>query len=212
MAFEDPSKRQKLLDGHVRLVRFIKQFGCDHLKVNTNVRRPEGTSAEDLKQMAITLNELGKRTSGEGLKFSVHPHMWTQLENRREIDTIAESTDPRHVNFVVDTGHITMAGIDPVELTRAYSSRIVEFHLKDVMPENKGGARQRRERNDVMKDPIFFELGKGGVDFPALKAHLDKTGWQGWLTVELDSSPYRPPKESARISRDYIEKILRIKV
>jgi inosose dehydratase len=212
MAFEDPSKRQKLLDDHVRLVRFIKQFGCDHLKVNTNVRRPEGTTAEDLKQMAISLNELGKRTSAEGLKFSVHPHMWTQLENRREIDAIAESTDPRHVNFVVDTGHITMAGIDPVELTRAYSSRIVEFHLKDVAPEYKGGARQRRERNDVMKDPIFFELGKGGVDFPALKAHLDKTGWQGWLTVELDSSPYRPPKESARISRDYIEKILHIKV
>jgi hypothetical protein len=30
--------------------------------------------------------------------------------------------------------------------------------------------------------------------------------------VELDSSPYRPPKESARISREYIESKLRIKV
>src|ERR1700722_8366787 len=36
MAFEDPGKRQKLLDDHMRLVRFIKQFGCDHLKCNTN--------------------------------------------------------------------------------------------------------------------------------------------------------------------------------
>jgi len=212
MAFEDPSKRQKLLDDHMRLVRFIKQFGCDHLKCNTNGRRPEGTTPEDLKQMAITMNELGKRITAEGLKFSVHPHMWTQLENRREIDTIAETTDRRYVNFVLDTGHITMAGIDPVELARAYSSRIIEFHLKDVGPENRGGAKQRRERNDVMKDPIFFELGKGGVDFPAIKAHLDKTGWQGWLTVELDSSPYRPPKESARISREYIEKTMHIKV
>ena len=50
------------------------------------------------------------------------------------------------------------------------------------------------------------------MDFPAIKAHLDKTGWQGWLTVELDSSPYRLPKESARISREYIEKTLHIKV
>lgn len=212
MAFEDPSRRQKLLDDHLRLVRFIKLFGCDHLKCNTNARRAEGTTAEDLKQMAVTMNELGKRTTAEGLKFSVHPHMWTQLENRREIDAIAGSTDPRYVNFVLDTGHITMAGMDPVELTRAYSARIVEFHLKDVAPENRGGAKVRRERNDVMKDPIFFELGKGGVDFPGIKAHLDKTGWQGWLTVELDSSPYRPPKESARISREYIEKTLHIKV
>ena len=138
--------------------------------------------------------------------------MWTQLENRHEIDAIAESTDPRYVNFVLDTGHITMAGMDPVELTRAYSSRIIEFHLKDVAPENRGGAKHRRERNDVMKDPIFFELGKGGVDFAGIKAHLDKTAWQGWLTVELDSSPYRPPKESAQISRKYIEKTLGIKV
>src|SRR5713226_2282625 len=178
MAFEDPSKRQKLLDDHMRLVRFIKQLGCDHLKVNTNVRRPTGTTSEDLKEMALTLNELGKRITAEGLKFGVHPHMWTQLENRREIDTIAETTDARYVNFVLDTGHITMAGIDPLELTRAYGSRIIEFHLKDVRPENRGGARQRRERNDVMKDPIFFELGKGGVDFSGIKAHLDKTSWK----------------------------------
>jgi inosose dehydratase len=68
------------------------------------------------------------------------------------------------------------------------------------------------DRNDPMADPIFFPLGLGGVDFPAIKAHLDKIGWQGWLTVELDSSPSRPPKESARISRDYIEKTLKIKV
>jgi sugar phosphate isomerase/epimerase len=212
MAFEDPARRQKLLDDHMRLVRFIKLLGCDHLKVNTHGRRPDGTTGEDLKQMAITLNELGKRIVAEGLAFAVHPHMWTQLENRREIDTIAETTDPRYVHFVLDTGHITIAGMDPVELARVYSSRIIEFHLKDVAPENRGGARQRRERNDAMKDPIFFELGKGGVDFPGLKAVLDKAGWRGWLTVELDSSPSRPPKESARISREYIENKLHIQV
>jgi pimeloyl-ACP methyl ester carboxylesterase len=29
---------------------------------------------------------------------------------------IAEATDPKFVHFVLDTGHITMAGMDPVEL------------------------------------------------------------------------------------------------
>ena len=122
------------------------------------------------------------------------------------------STDPKHVGFVLDTGHITMAGIDPVELARTLGHRIIEFHLKDTQPEHRGGAKQRRERNDAMKDPIFFELGKGGVDFPAIKKHLDDIGWRGWLTVELDSSPSRPPKESARISKNYIESTLGIKV
>jgi inosose dehydratase len=212
MHFEDESRRQKILDDHLRLVRFIKQFGCDHLKINTGPRRPEGTTAADLKGMAATLNELGKRISGEGLKFGVHAHMWTEFENRHEVDAIMEATDPKHVWFVLDTGHITMAGMDPVELTRALGHRIIEFHLKDVKPEHRGGARKRVDRNDPMTDPIFFALGTGGVDFPAIKAHLDKIGWQGWLTVELDSSPARPPKESARISREYIEKRLKVPV
>jgi sugar phosphate isomerase/epimerase len=212
MHFEDESRRPKLLDDHLRLVRFIKRFGCDHLKINTGQRRPQGTTASDLRNIAATLNELGKRISDEGLKFGVHAHMWTQFENRKEVNAIMESTDPKHVWFVLDTGHITMAGMDPVELTRTLGHRIIEFHMKDVKPEYRGGAKQRRERNDVMADPIFFELGKGGVDFLAIKSHLDKIGWQGWMTVELDSSPARPPKESARISREYIEQNLKIPV
>jgi inosose dehydratase len=205
MRFEDPARHTKIIEDHLRLVRFIKKLGCDHLKINMGPRRPEGTTDEDLKQMAVVLNELGRRISGEGLKFGVHAHMWSQFENRREVDRILETTDPKHVWFILDTGHITMAGMDPVDLTRRLGHRIIEFHLKDVDPAHKGGAKKRRDRNDPMKDPIFFELGKGGVDFRAIRTHLDGIGWKGWLTVELDSSPFRPPKESARISREYLE-------
>ena len=213
MHFEDSSKHEKIFEQHMSLARFVKRLGCDHLKINTGPRRPAGTTAQDLKNMAAVLDMLGHRMGDEtGLKFGVHAHMWTQLENRHEIDTIMASTDPKHVGFVLDTGHITMAGIDPVELARSLGHRIIEFHLKDTQPEHRGGAKQRRERNDAMKDPIFFELGKGGVDFPAIKKHLDDISWHGWLTVELDSSPSRPPKESARISKDYIESTLGIKV
>jgi sugar phosphate isomerase/epimerase len=207
MHFEDASRRRKILDDHLRLVRFIHLFGCDHLKINTGPRRPEGSSAADLETMAATFNELGRRTSDLGLKLGIHAHLWTQFETRHEIDTIMAATDPRHVYFVLDTGHITMSGMDPVELTRALGHRIIEFHLKDVKPEYRGGAKRIPERNDPMRDPIFFALGTGGVDFPAIKTHLDKIGWQGWMTVELDSSPARPPRESARISREYLEKI-----
>jgi len=213
MHFEDLAQHEKILEQHLRLARFIKRLGCDHLKINTGPRRPEGTTAQDLKNMAAVFDMIGHRMSDEtGLKFGVHAHMWTQFQNRHEIDTIMASTDPRHVGFVLDTGHITMAGIDPVELTRALGHRIIEFHLKDTKPENRGGAKKILERpNDAMKDPIFFELGKGGVDFPGIKAHLDEIAWRGWLTVELDSSPYRPPKESAGISRSYIEDRLGIR-
>ncbi len=202
--FEDPARHEKLLADHMRLGRFIRYFGCNHMKINLGPRRPTATTAEDLKHMSEVLEKLGRQLKGEGIRLAIHAHMWNQFENRREIDYLMEHTDASHVGFVLDTGHITMAGIDPVELARTLGHRIAEFHMKDTKPEHRGGARQRLDRPDMMKDPCFFALGHGGVDFPALKKHLDSIGWQGWLTVELDSSPMRPPKESARISRSYL--------
>ena len=212
MHFEDPARHEKIYADHLRLARFIKNFGCTHLKINLGPRRPEGTTDEDLRHIAKALQELGRRLRAEGVKLAPHAHMWSQFENRREIDFVMQNTDPKDVYFVLDTGHITMAGIDPVELARKLGHRILEFHMKDVKPENRGGAKTRLAKMDGMNDPCFFPLGNGGVDFPALKAHLDKIGWQGWLTVELDTSPWRPPKESARISREYLEKTLAVKV
>lgn len=212
MSFEDASRRDKIIEEHMALVRFIKGFGCDHLKINTGRRRPEGTTREDLKVMSATFNELGRRISDEGLKFGVHAHLWTQLQDRKEIDAVMELTDPRHVYFVLDTGQITMAGMDAVELTRVYVNRIIEYHLKDTRPEHRGGNKgPLPTREQYLKEPIFFELGTGGVDYPGILAILKKNAWQGWLTVELDESR-RGPKESARISKEYIEKVLKLKV
>lgn len=204
MHFEDPSKHKQIIEEHLRLVRFIKRFGCGHLKINMGPRRPAGTTPADLKAMAKVLNQIGEATTAEGLKFAVHAHMWSQFETRNEIDFIMANTNPRHVWFVLDTGHITLAGINPVELAEKLGHRIVEFHLKDVSPEHKGGAKVREAVHEPMTRPLFFPLGKGGVDFHALKAHLDSIQWRGWFTVELDSSPARPPRASARISREYL--------
>lgn len=208
--FEDPSRHARLIEDHMKLGRFIKNFGCRHMKINLGGRRPTGTTAEDLTHMAVSCEELGKQLKGIGIRLAIHAHMWNQFENRKEIDYMMGHTSDANVGFVLDTGHITMAGIDPVQLAKELGHRIVEFHMKDTARENRGGAKTRLDRPDMMKNPPFFPLGEGGVDFPALKAHLDKIQWRGFLTVELDSSPFRPPKESARMSLQYIERKLGI--
>ncbi len=210
--FEDPAKHGKIIEEHLRLVRFIKRLGCKHLKINMGGRRPAGTTGEDLEHMAAVLNKLGPRITQEGLQFGVHPHMWSQFENRQEIDYLMANTDPKHVMLVLDTGHINMAGIDPVELARTLGHRVLEYHLKDTKTEWRGGAKHRVDNPDMMKDPPFFPLGHGGVDFVGLKAHLDRIGWKGWMVVQLDSSPDQAPKEAARQSAQYIQKTLGLKL
>src|SRR5580693_5915029 len=78
-------------------------------------------------------------------------------------------------------------------------------------PEDRGGTKQvPGPEVDQMKTPYFYPLGAGGVDFPVLKSYLDSILWRGFLNVELDTSPWRPPQESARISANYIENVLKI--
>lgn len=210
--FEDPAQRDAVIANHLGVVRFSKKFGADHQKTNLGSRRPEGTTPEDLKNISETLEILGRRSlEEENIPFGVHAHLGSQFQNRNEIDFVMANTDPKHVRFVLDTGHITMAGMDPVALAKHLGHRIVEFHLKDTKPEDRGGTKNvPTPRRDQIKDPYFFPLGTGGVDFPALKAHLDSINWKGFLVVELDTSPWRPPKESARITAKYIQETLKI--
>jgi inosose dehydratase len=210
--FEDPAARQAVIENHLGVVRFSKKLGCDHQKTNLGNRRPEGTTQEDLKNIAETLEILGRRSlEEEGIPFGVHAHLGSQFQNQNEIDYVMGNTDPKHVRFVLDTGHITMAGMDPIALAKKLGSRVVEFHLKDTKPEDRGGTKDVPGRDrDQIKDPYFFPLGNGGVDFLALKTHLDGLQWKGFLVVELDASPWRAPKESARITANYIEKTMKI--
>jgi inosose dehydratase len=213
--FQKPDQRKQVIEDHMRLVRFIKKLGCDHLKINCGAENPGGNTPEIYREMAKTFDELGKRISGEGIKFGIHHHLWTQYEKRQDVDAIMELTDPKHVHMILDTGHTTMAGMDALKLTKDYGPRIIEFHLKDVAPKDRGGYKgpplDRRNVNTTPDNRTFFELGKGGVDFPGILAHLNSIGWKGWFTVELDRTGTHA-KESAAISKKYIEGVLKLKV
>jgi inosose dehydratase len=162
--------------------------------------------------MAGTINALGKRVNEElEMQLGVHPHLNSQLQTQHELDFIMANTDPKYVGLVLDTGHFTMAGMDPLAMGKKYGTRVLEYHLKDTKPEDRGGTRNvPGPEVDQMKTPYFFPMGEGGVDFPGLMAYLDSIQWRGFLNVELDTSPWRPPQESARITANYIQNVLKI--
>jgi sugar phosphate isomerase/epimerase len=215
VAFHDPAQRQAVVDNHFNMTRFSRRFGCDHQKTNTGPRKqPAGTPDADLKEIAITLDLLGKRIREElGMRFGVHAHLGSQIQNEHETMYIMENTRPENVGLVLDTGHITMAGMDPVALTKKLGHRVIEFHLKDTRREDRGGSHNvPTPARDMMNDPYFYTLGEGGVDFPTIMAYLRSIQWRGDLTVELDTSPWRPPIESARITAAYIRNVLKLEL
>jgi inosose dehydratase len=216
-AFADPAQRAGVVEDHMKLVKFIHYFGCDHLKINCGapMKVSEAERPAMYHEMSVTFDEIGKRIADIGMKFGVHAHLGSNFQTRRDVDAILERTNPQWVHFILDTGHLTMAGMDPVELTRRYVSRIIEYHLKDVAKENRGGYKGPELKpgtyNTNNDNLIFYSLGKGGVDFPAILQILNESNWRGWFTVELDRTP-TTAIESATITKRYIESVLKLPV
>jgi len=159
--------------------------------------------AEGAEQVAAAV----KKESG--LRTVFHHHCAGYVERPIEVDVLMKSTDPSLVGLCFDTGHYRFAGGDPISCLRTYKDRIWHVHFKDCQPEI--AAKSRVEGWDYftsVRNGIFCELGKGEVDFPLIKAELEKIGYDGWIVVEQDVLPgMGKPKESAKRNRDYLASI-----
>lgn len=194
-------KAKEEIRWNVEVARFLKKMGSNILIMGGGERREGANLKEDIRQMARTLDEIAKRCAEFGVKACYHPHLWTRVERREEIAMLMDMT--RHLYLAPDTAHLYRGGSDPVEVFSTYIDRIAYCHFKDSNPraeaKRKGGATEAL--------PIFSELGTGPVDFPGIMEILRKNRYNGWIMIELDQST-TTPKESARKSRDYMNKVL----
>jgi len=189
----DPTRIPRTIEDNAERAHYISYFGCKHLKINLS-RRPgngvENLSSENAKALARTLNEIGRRTMDAGVKLAFHPHCWTLVEREPELKAIMDLTDPRYVYLVLDTGHASLGGIDPVKCLRDYYPRVAAMHLKDCEPKYgtrngwRGPAPSEEEHN---RTNLYKRLGAGGVDFPAVFRILRERNYAGWVTLDFDA-------------------------
>lgn len=211
--FIDPSRTDQTIEDHFRFARdFIARFGCRHFKINLGRRPDSGPTSEQLKLMARTLNELGKRTADIGLRLAPHPHIWSPLERENELRQVMELTDPRWVYLVTDTAHLRLGGMDPVAIIREFYPRVAALHFKDTAPRFRDHKGPTPTREEHAKDILYKNLGAGGVDFPSILKLLRDRNYEGWITLDLD--PPRPGEgtidENLEINKRYLREKLRI--
>ena len=60
----------------------------------------------------------------------------------------------------------------------------------------------------AVRQGVFCELGRGVVDFAAVRDWLRRRNYSGWALVEQDVLPgLGTPKESAQRNRDYLRSL-----
>ena len=207
--FIDPTKYDEEIERNTKGIEMLSKMGASIFVTAGGTKRPEGNSENDYKVLAKALNELGRRAKDYGLKSAYHLHFGTMVETREQLTWLMENTDPGLVGLTADTAHITRGGSDPVEVFQTYIDRIPYTHFKDIdMNEVKDDTTKKDYRSLIH---YFKELGEGKVDFPTIIRIMDSASYNGWIMVELDSTT-RTPKESAQMSKEYLEDKLGVKV
>jgi inosose dehydratase len=143
-----------------------------------------------------------------GLRTVFHHHCAGFVETPWELEALLNVTDPNLVGLCFDTGHYRFGGGDPVRALQQHRDRIWHVHFKDCSPRVHEQSRQAGwDYFESMKHGIFCELGKGDVNFAAVKAELEKTNYSGWIVVEQDVLPGTgEPKEYARRNREFLKR------
>jgi inosose dehydratase len=184
--FIDSDQIPRTIADHVAFARdFLQPFGVTVWKCNMGNRPAGGPSDDQLKRLADTLSEIGRQTIAMGIRMAPHPHIWGPMEREGEVRRVMELTDSRYVWLTTDTGHLTLGGMDAVQIMSEYFPRIAEVHLKDTY------AKYRRNTSTPTQEQhreasVYHNLGGGGVDFPAVFKLLRDRRYKGWAVLDLD--------------------------
>jgi inosose dehydratase len=168
-------------------------------------------SESQWSNLAKGLDEMGRRAKARGMTLCFHPHVGTGIQSRGEVEKLMAMTDPDLVRLLFDTGHITLAGDDPVAILKKYLGRIGHIHFKDVRRKvfetfkNEGWSFLHG-----VKEGMFTVPGDGDmVDWKAIFDLLRGSSYDGWIVVEAEQDPAKAdPLEYAMKARRFMRENL----
>ncbi len=137
----------------------------------------------------------------EGVRLVYHHHMGTIVQSAEDVDAFMAATGPV-AHLLLDTGHLTFAGADPVAVARRWRDRISHVHCKDVRADVMARVlADDLSFLDAVVAGVYTVPGDGCVDYVAVLKELP--GYSGWLVVEAEQDPEKAhPLTYARLGHD----------
>lgn len=178
---------------HAGVVVIAEVTGAIHGRRGVAASRRPRIKTGQWDEFGSKLTKLAAYCKAEGVLPAYHHHMGTVVETQADIDTLMACTGSE-VGLLLDTGHCTYAGGNPVELADKYAHRLKHVHCKDVRLDILAESRNRDSSflASVLRG-VFTVPGDGGVDFKAVLSVLGKRNYAGWLVVEAEQDPTVAP-------------------
>jgi inosose dehydratase len=194
---------------NAKVMVFAEVSRCVHGDRSIPLSKRPRVAENEWKPFCERLDAVARHLEKQGLKLAYHHHMGTVIESEEEIDRMMRSTEA--VGLLLDTGHLTFAGGDPMRALERHAARIVHVHCKDIREDKLARAKARDSSflGAVLGD-VFAVPGDGVIDFEPVLRALAQSGYQGWLVVEADQDPAKAhPLTHARIGHDCLRPLAR---
>jgi len=191
--FISSADQDAVVDEAVSAAKFLGKVGSQFIILNGGVaksQKPEGFSNDDFKQLAKTMNAIGKSVRNYGVFACMHPHVGCMVESPDDVDRLLEYLDISLVGLCVHAAHQVIAGCDPYEIYEKHAELVNYAHIGEIGKENKGAL-----------------LGEGILDQKRLMKALLDAGYDGWIVIE-SSKEGVSPRDYALHAKNYIEKEL----
>jgi len=170
--------------------KFLGKVGSPFIILNGGVsknQKSEGFSEEDFKQLAKTMNAIGRAIRDYGVSACMHPHVGCMVETPNDVDRLLKYLDTSLVGLCVHAAHQVIANADPYEIYEKHADIVNYAHIGEISAENKGAL-----------------LGEGVLDQKRLMTALLDAGFDGWIIVE-SSKDGVSPKDYVLHAKKYIE-------
>jgi sugar phosphate isomerase/epimerase len=207
----DAEKRTEVLDSAREAMKFLSDFGANHLVVFSPSRTKPGNGAPSaFQELCARCNQIGELAGELGFTAGLHNHMGEMVQTQEEVDRFMAMTDAKLFGLSPDTAHLHLAGCDVTGTLERYKHRIHFLDYKDakwmtpekdwVQPSGKVFARDSESARFFSS---IYDLGDGEVDFPGCHRVLKSIDYKGWICVDLDTARRGPLLDFARCG-DYI--------
>lgn len=215
--FTEPGRREETVNGFITHMNFLKSMGAKVIVVCECGHSIQGQplpvfdskpvfSESQWQDLTAGLHQLGELAKQQQMTIVYHHHMGTGIQQAEEIDRLMRMTKPDLVSLLLDTGHLTFAGENPLTTLKQHSRRIRHIHLKDI---RKDVLQQVRERKmsflDAVRAGVFTVPGDGCIDFAPLFQAIADMQYQGWWVVEAEQDPDKAnPLTYAKMAREFV--------
>jgi sugar phosphate isomerase/epimerase len=177
-----------------RALTLARELGA--LCITTEPGGPvEGGSTwqQALHEFIEELKPVAEHAEKEGVLLLVEPEPGLLIERAEQFEELMRHIDSPAVGLNFDIGHMYCVGDDPATTVPRLARYTRHYHLEDIAP--------TRVHHHLIP-------GEGAIDFASTLAAIRKTGYQGWVTIEL--YPYvDDPDVAARTALERIAPLVR---